>query len=132
MTEINIATAKQLQSFISQIERLNADKVEISDEIKAKFAEAKSVGFDPKTIRKIIKMRQMSLDDLEEQQAILDTYVNALGMLGDTPLGQYAIEQISDHVNRRVNKKDVRQTDLEEFTGGRRAHSKPSDTTRAA
>jgi len=78
-----------LRQFIEQIERLEEEKKAIADDIKDKFAEAKAVGFDVKALRKIIAMRKKSQDDLNAEDAVLATYMHALGMsgaiLGDQP-----------------------------------------------
>lgn len=74
---------KQLKQFIEQIERLEEDKASVQDDIKDKFAEAKALGFDVKALRTIIKLRKMSKDDRDEEEAILHTYMHALGMAND-------------------------------------------------
>ena len=72
-------TGAQLRQFIEQIEQLDAEKREISDHIKAAFAEAKAAGFDTKVMRKVIAIRKRRADDLAEEEAILATYLGALG-----------------------------------------------------
>ncbi len=69
-----------LRQFVEQIERLEEEKRAIADDIKDKFAEAKAVGFDVKALRKIIALRKKSQDELSEEEAILATYLHALGM----------------------------------------------------
>ncbi len=69
-----------LRQFVEQIERLEEEKKAITDDIKDKFAEAKAVGFDVKALRKIIALRKKSQDELSEEEAILATYLHALGM----------------------------------------------------
>ena len=71
---------EHLRQFIEQIERLEEEKKAIADDIKDKFAEAKAVGFDVKALRKIIALRKKSQDELSEEEAILATYLHALGM----------------------------------------------------
>ena len=83
----------QLRQFIERIERLDDEKRQLSTDIASVYAEAKASGFDVKTMRKIVAMRRLSDNDREEQQAMVDTYMNALGMLRDTPLGQAAMER---------------------------------------
>lgn len=80
MTTLQGSTQQQLRQFIEQIERLEEEKKEISDNIRDKLAEAKSVGFDIKVLRQILKLRQKSKDDRDEEEAILATYLHALGM----------------------------------------------------
>ena len=88
MTSMNDATQKQLRQFIEQIERLEEEKKAIADDIKDKFAEAKAVGFDAKAMRKIISLRKKGRDERMEEEAILEVYLHALGMLED-PAGEH-------------------------------------------
>jgi uncharacterized protein (UPF0335 family) len=71
---------ERLKSFIERIERLEEEKRALAEDIKEVYSEAKGVGFDVKTIRHIVKIRKMDQDDLDEQQALLDTYLRAIGM----------------------------------------------------
>ncbi len=81
-----------LRQFVEQIERLEEEKKAIAEDIKDKFAEAKAIGFDVKALRKIIAMRKKSQDDLNEEEAILATYLHALGMNGPMLLDQTMLE----------------------------------------
>lgn len=83
--------AEHLRQFIARIEALEDEKRTIGEDIKQVYAEAKGNGFDTKIIRQIIRMRKMSEADRQEQEALLDLYMQALGMLSDTPLGQAAM-----------------------------------------
>lgn len=80
MTDIGGITAGHLRSFIERIERLEEDKNNISTDLKEVFAEAKANGFDPKTIKQVLKIRKMKDEDREEQEALLALYLSALGM----------------------------------------------------
>jgi uncharacterized protein (UPF0335 family) len=71
---------ERLKSFIERIERLEEEKRALAEDIKEVYSEAKGVGFDVKTIRNIVRIRKMDQDDLDEQQALLDTYLRAIGM----------------------------------------------------
>jgi uncharacterized protein (UPF0335 family) len=71
----------QLKSIIGRVEKLEEEKTGIAADIRDVFAEAKGNGFDIKAIRTIIKMRKMDASEREEAETILDTYLNALGML---------------------------------------------------
>jgi len=71
---------EKLKSFIERIERLNEEKNSITLDIKEVFSEAKSIGYDPKIMRKILVLRKMDVDERLEQEALLDTYRNALGI----------------------------------------------------
>lgn len=75
----NVA-ADQLRLLIERIERLEEEKQGIADDIKDVYAEAKSTGFDTKTMRRIIALRKMTKEDRQEMDAIMDTYLSALGM----------------------------------------------------
>lgn len=70
----------QLRSIIERIERLEEEKQEVADQIKEVFAEAKSNGFDVKTLRKVVSLRKKDPDDRSQEQAMLDLYLQALGM----------------------------------------------------
>jgi uncharacterized protein (UPF0335 family) len=86
-------TNGQLKAIVERIERLEAEKATIAGEIKEVYAEAKANGFDTKILRKVIAMRKKEAAAREEEQAMLDVYLAALGMLSDTPLGKAAIER---------------------------------------
>ncbi|MCJ8191474.1 DUF2312 domain-containing protein [Sphingomicrobium aestuariivivum] len=79
MAEGTIA-ADQLRLLIERIERLEEEKKAIADDIKDVYAEAKSNGYDTKTIRTIVRLRKMEKHQLDEQDALLETYRAALGM----------------------------------------------------
>jgi uncharacterized protein (UPF0335 family) len=72
--------AAELRSFVERYERLEAEKKDISDQMKEVMAEAKGRGYDTKALRKIIAMRKRDRDDLAEEEAMLDLYKSALGM----------------------------------------------------
>jgi uncharacterized protein (UPF0335 family) len=71
----------QLKAIIERVERLEEEKKAISDDIRDVFAEAKVNGFDVKALRTIVKMRKQDTNERQEQEAILETYMHALGML---------------------------------------------------
>ncbi len=85
--------ADQLKSIIERVEKLEEEKHDITDSISEIYLEARGNGFDVKTIKKIIKMRKKDAAVREEEETILDTYLHALGMLADTPLGEAAMER---------------------------------------
>lgn len=84
----------QLSALVSRIEKLEEEKAAIASDIKDVYAEAKGVGFDPKVIRKIIALRKQDNNKRAEEQALIATYMSALGMLADTPLGQAALKNV--------------------------------------
>ncbi|GLI20563.1 hypothetical protein XFLAVUS301_02370 [Xanthobacter flavus] len=71
---------EQLKSFIERIERLEEEKKAIADDIKDVFAEAKANGFDVKALRTILKIRKEDVDERKEHEAIVDLYMQALGI----------------------------------------------------
>lgn len=81
MTTIGDNAKQQLLSVIERVERLDEEKKALQDDIKEIFAEAKSNGFDVKALRTIIRLRKMDKQLREEFEAILDTYMHALGMV---------------------------------------------------
>ena len=72
--------AEQLSQFIERIERLEEEKRALMADIKDVYSEAKATGFEPKIMRQIVRMRAMDRDLLSEQDALLDTYRDALGL----------------------------------------------------
>lgn len=83
----------QLKSLVDRIERLEEEKKTISGDIREVYSEAKANGFDTKILRKIVSMRKQDAAQREEEQAMIDLYMEALGMLRDTPLGQAALRE---------------------------------------
>ena len=73
--------ADQLRSIIDRIERLEEEKSNIGADIRDVFAEAKGNGYDVIALRAILKIRKMEAHERDEQEAVLDTYLRALGML---------------------------------------------------
>jgi uncharacterized protein (UPF0335 family) len=71
----------QLKAIVERIERLEEEKKSISDDIRDVYGEAKANGFDVKALRSIIKLRKIEPTERDEQEAILETYMHALGML---------------------------------------------------
>ena len=70
-----------LKAFVERIERLEEEKKTIADDIRDVYAEAKGTGFDVKALRTIVRLRKQDIDERKEQEAILETYMHALGML---------------------------------------------------
>ncbi len=82
MTEENQAevSGQRIASFIERIERMTEEKKAISDDIKDIYAEIKGVGFDPKIIRALVRLRKVSIDKRREESELLDLYMSAIGM----------------------------------------------------
>jgi uncharacterized protein (UPF0335 family) len=85
MTDETVSTttvaAGQLKAIVERIERLEEEKKEIAEQIKEVYAEAKGSGFDAKTLRKIVGLRKKPTEERQEEEALLDLYMSALGML---------------------------------------------------
>ena len=81
MPDVGGIAGDRLKSFIERIERLEEEKKALADDIKEVYAEAKGTGFDTKIMRQVIRLRRMDKDDLDEQDALIDIYKRALGML---------------------------------------------------
>ena len=87
-TPVNGSAKTQLQAFIERIERLEEEKAAIATDIREVYLEAKAEGFDTKAMRAIIAIRKKPESERLEQEAILTTYMQALGMLPDLPEDQ--------------------------------------------
>jgi uncharacterized protein (UPF0335 family) len=74
---------EQLKSVVERIERLEEEKKAIADDIRDIYAEAKGNGFDTKVLRQVISLRKKDLAERQEQDAVRDLYLQALGMLPD-------------------------------------------------
>ena len=70
-----------LKAFVERIERLEEEKKAIADDIRDVYTEAKGNGFDVKALRTVVRLRKQDKQEREEQEAILDTYLQALGMI---------------------------------------------------
>jgi uncharacterized protein (UPF0335 family) len=81
MSTAGTAASKQLKSFVERIERLEEEKKGIADDIRDVFAEAKGQGFDTKIMRQVIRLRKKDSSERQEEEALLDLYLHALGML---------------------------------------------------
>ena len=73
--------AGALRAFIERIERMEEEKVALASDIREIYAEAKGNGYDTKTIRAVVKMRKQDANEREEQRALTETYLSALGMM---------------------------------------------------
>jgi uncharacterized protein (UPF0335 family) len=79
--DVSGAAAEQLKAFIERIERLEEEKKALAEDIKEVYSEAKGTGFDTKIIRKIISLRKKDAAERQEEEAILELYMQALGMI---------------------------------------------------
>ena len=81
--EVGKSTHAQLKSVVERIERLEEEKKALAGDIRDVYAEAKANGFDTKALRKVIALRKQDQSQRSEEEAILATYMAALGMLPD-------------------------------------------------
>jgi uncharacterized protein (UPF0335 family) len=75
----------RLRAIVERIERLEEEKAALAADIKEVYAEAKSVGYDTKALRVIVRMRKQDANERMEQEALLATYMHALGMIAGLP-----------------------------------------------
>lgn len=97
MADGNVA-ADELRLLIERIERLNEDKKAIGEDISDVYKEAKGRGYDPATMRALVRLRKLETAKRQESLALLDTYGAALGLWDETPLGRVsaAIRRLDD------------------------------------
>lgn len=76
---LNETTREKLRQTVSKIERLEDEKKEVAEQIKDVYSEAKSLGFDVKALRQVIRLRKVDRAEREEQEMILETYLIAIG-----------------------------------------------------
>ena len=84
---------EQLASFVERIERLTEEKAGITGDIKCVYDEAGSVGYDKKALRAVIRLRAQDAAERAELEAMVETYMAALGELASTPLGLSAVDR---------------------------------------
>ena len=84
MTDSLGVARDQLRSIVERVERLEEEKKAIADDIKEVYAEAKANGFDTKTLRTVVRLRKQEAAERQEQEAMLDLYLHALGMIPET------------------------------------------------
>jgi uncharacterized protein (UPF0335 family) len=80
MSEEATPSDQQLRLFIERIERMEEEKKGVADDIRDTYNEAKAMGYDPKIMRQIVRLRKLPVNERMEMEAILDTYKSALGI----------------------------------------------------
>lgn len=78
--DVGGVSGARLKSYLERIERLEEEKKGIAEDIKDIYAEAKSFGFDTKTMRKVLRLRQMDQQKRQEEAELLELYASALGI----------------------------------------------------
>lgn len=90
---------RQLDAYISEIERWEAQKKKITDDISEIYASALEAGFDTKAMRHIVRVRKADRDKQTALENAVEVYKQALGMLADTPLGKSAVERAANDIH---------------------------------
>ena len=80
MADVNGVAGDRLKQYLERIERLEEDKSGLSDDIRDVYAEAKSVGFDAKIMKMIVRLRKMASEKRREQEELVDIYKAAIGL----------------------------------------------------
>ncbi len=83
MIDFQGSTKDQLRATIERVERLEEERAATANDIREVYAEAKAMGFDVKTLRAVVRLRKQDDNERQEQEAILATYLHALGMAPD-------------------------------------------------
>ena len=78
--DVGGVAGKRLLSFFDRIERLEEEKAALAEDIKEVYAEAKSVGFEVKIMRRVMKLRKMDVEKRQEEDELLSLYMSAIGM----------------------------------------------------
>ena len=78
--DVGGVSGKRLKAFFDRIERLEEEKAALAEDIKDVYAEAKAVGFDVKTMRRVMKLRKMDVEKRREEDELLELYMAAIGM----------------------------------------------------
>lgn len=78
--DVGNVSGQRLKSYLDRIDRLEEEKKGLADDIKDIYAEAKGVGFDVKTIRKLVRLRKMDVNKRHEEEEILELYKAAVGL----------------------------------------------------
>ena len=81
MSDVGGVAGDQLRTIVERVERLEEEKKTIAEDIKEVYTEAKANGFDTKILRKVVSLRKVEAAERQEQEAMLDLYMVALGMV---------------------------------------------------
>ena len=80
MINVDGIAGEKLLSLIQRVENLEEDRTNIAEDVREVYREAKGLGFDPKIIRQLVKLRKKETDDRQELEALIDSYKTAIGM----------------------------------------------------
>lgn len=101
MSELHQSAQEQLRAIIERIERLEEEKAALTADLREVYAEAKGHGFDTKALRKIVQMRKKEAHERQEEEAVLTTYLHALGMLSDDLSSWHATSDVDADASRQ-------------------------------
>ena len=87
MTGLPSGTSDHLRAFIERIERLEEEKAALGADIREVYSEAKSMGFDAKILRLVVRLKKQDVHERQEQEALLATYMVALGLVPEDEPG---------------------------------------------
>ncbi|MEO0982722.1 MAG: DUF2312 domain-containing protein [Pseudomonadota bacterium] len=79
VSHLSETAREKLRQTVARIERLEEEKAEIANQVKEVYAEAKAMGYDVKALRQVVRLRKVDRKEREEQEAILDVYLHAIG-----------------------------------------------------
>ena len=81
VTDSHAVTADELRSFVERFEHLDSEKRDLAEQQKELMAEAKGRGYDTRVLRKVVALRKRKPDDIAEEEAVMELYKTALGMV---------------------------------------------------
>ena len=84
MSNLEGNARQQLRAFVERIERLEEERTALGADIREVYSEAKGVGFEPKVLRQVVRLRKQDVNERQELEAILEIYLHALGMLEES------------------------------------------------
>lgn len=119
LNDLSATSKTELAEFITRIESLLDEKAEISERIKAEYAEAAGTGFDKKAIQQIIKERAADAQKSVEHREIVEAYRRSLAGLSGTPLGDWARQWVAEDARLKQRTKEVAQP-MSDFMSKRR------------
>jgi len=104
-------SGKELRGLIEEVEGVRDRKKQLSEQEKEIFQRGKALGFDVKTIRSILTLRKLDVSKRQEQEALLDTYMHAIGMSEEPPLFVHHVKSAADRAEEAAAAKRLRTAD---------------------
>ena len=122
MTGLQDSTQQTLRRHIENIENLEEEKRGLAADISDEFKAAKASGFDVRIMRQVLKLRRADPDEVKAAEAVLETYLHALGMLDGTPLGNWADQVEAADKLSAMHRKDGAERETTISVNGGPAH----------